>query len=159
MTMTVTIPSLESSCLAICSPLHVSVHWRLFFIQSVQEASTFTCSKYHDCCSRRSPSFSFVCSMARYTATDASRSNCFRWPSVADRWTPHNYDLNIISSHSVLCHCQQTTFLIQFKHQLVICLNSIENIFQNSYPWFSIVVRVCSSHCFITSKGWFTIRR
>ena len=30
MMMTVTIPSLESSCLAFCSPLHVSVHCRLF---------------------------------------------------------------------------------------------------------------------------------
>ena len=30
MMMTVTIPSLESSCLAFCSPLHVRVHCRLF---------------------------------------------------------------------------------------------------------------------------------
>ena len=42
MMMTATIPSLESSVLAICSPLHVSVHCCLFFVQSVQEASTFT---------------------------------------------------------------------------------------------------------------------
>ena len=43
MTMTATICSLESSCLAICSPLHVRVHCHLLFVQSVQEATSFTC--------------------------------------------------------------------------------------------------------------------
>ena len=36
-TVTLTVPSRESSCLAICSPLHVSVHCRLFIVQSVQK--------------------------------------------------------------------------------------------------------------------------
>ena len=67
MTMSPTISSLESSCLAICSPLHVSVHCRLFFVQSVQEASAFTYpGKCHDRRSQRSPSSSFVRSLARY---------------------------------------------------------------------------------------------
>ena len=43
MTMTPTISYLQSSCLAICSPLHVSVHCCLLFVQSVQKASTFPC--------------------------------------------------------------------------------------------------------------------
>lgn len=34
-TMILTISSLESSCLANCSSLHVSVHWRLLFVQSI----------------------------------------------------------------------------------------------------------------------------
>ena len=43
MTMTPTISYLQSNCLAICSPLHVSVHCCLFFVQSVQKSSTFPC--------------------------------------------------------------------------------------------------------------------
>ena len=91
------------------SPLHVSVHCRLFFVQSVQEASAFTYSKCHNRRSQRSPSSNFVHSLARYTATDASRSNHFRWPPVTyrqtDGWTPHNYYLNIIMMYIQLHTC------------------------------------------------------
>ena len=38
MKVTLTITPLESSCLAICSPLQESVHCCLFFVQFVQEA-------------------------------------------------------------------------------------------------------------------------
>ena len=43
MTMTLTILSLESSCLAFCSPLHESARCHLFLVQSVQEASALVC--------------------------------------------------------------------------------------------------------------------
>ena len=43
-TITRTISSHESSSLANCSPLHVNVHCRVVFVQSVQEASVRACS-------------------------------------------------------------------------------------------------------------------
>ena len=73
----VTISSIESSCLAICSPLHVSVHCRLFFVQSVQEARVCACSQCHHCRLQRSLNSSFLSSMARDTASCVSGSNCF----------------------------------------------------------------------------------
>ena len=42
-TMTRAISSHESSCLANCRPLHVSVYCRLIFVRSLQEASVGAC--------------------------------------------------------------------------------------------------------------------
>ena len=53
--MTWTISSRESSCLANCSPLLVSVHCRMVFVQSVQEASVCACSQCHGWQSRDCP--------------------------------------------------------------------------------------------------------
>ena len=93
MTMTPTISSLESSSLAICSPLHVNVHCRLFFVQSVQEARAFTYGKCHDRRSQRSPSSSFVHShWCREVKAFPVTSSYWQ----IDGQTPHNYNLNIM---------------------------------------------------------------
>ena len=97
MMMTATIPSLESSCLAICSPLHVvSVHCRLFFVHAVTKKLVL------------SPVASAMTAVHRDRLVLASYTP---WPStqplmprgqivssdvplLTDRRTPHNYNLN-----------------------------------------------------------------
>ena len=118
--MTVTMSSHESSCLANCRPLCVSVHGCLVFVRSIQEASVCACSYCYDCRSQRSPNSSFKRSMARYTVSCVSRSNRFRWPPIrdgqTDKWTD-NYNFVYMTGHCGLTLIRMT--LRCFWHPLI----------------------------------------
>ena len=104
-TMTPTISSLVSSCLAICSPLHVSVHCRLFLYSLSKKLEFAPVASAITAISQRSPNNSFLHLMARDTASCVSGSNRFRWPPVTDRRTDkYNFSVMIHRCYQQLTH-------------------------------------------------------